>query len=55
MTSDQAAALIAQNDRILALYDQVLPLFQTFTHDVFPFLAVLGSWFAGAVLATAAT
>jgi hypothetical protein len=55
MTAEQAAQLIAQNDRILAFYDQFAPLLNSVLHDVFPFLAVALSALMGHWLAKAAT
>ncbi len=55
MTQEQAAALIAQNESLLNLYYQFVPLFQTFIHDVFPFSSVLLAWTVGCALGWAAT
>jgi hypothetical protein len=55
VTSDQAATVIDQQAKLLELYAQLLPLFQTFVHDVFPLVAVVAAWAVGAFLARSAT
>lgn len=45
MTTEQAAQLIAQNDKLIAFYSDFLPLLKVVVHDIFPACAVgLSAW-----------
>ena len=55
MDSTQAGTLIVQNDKLLALYGQIVPLVQVVVHDVFPLVVVAICCALGAVMAWAAT
>ena len=40
MTSDQAAQMIAQQQQLIDLYNQIAPMLNSLLHDVFPAVAV---------------
>lgn len=55
MTQEQAAQLIAQQEKLLQVYKDVLPFIQTAVHDIFPLLAVMLCLGLGVVFGMAAT